>query len=219
MDDIKRTLWGAFGYMYEFRVALVKALLLPFGLLMLLGYFVDPEMEPGFLALLSLLHFVIYAVIVVTTHRIVLLGPESVSEWGLVVPQKRELYFLLYTLGLAICMIPVGLFALILPGIGIVVSVVVMFYLIARLSLVFPSVATDQGWSFSDSWKATQSHQPLMIVVVVIIPFLIAIPEQLLSFIPYTDFLVVLLSLFSTVYIVAALSVAFQVVTEKGEGG
>lgn len=219
MNDIKRAIWGAFGYMYEYRVPLAKALLVPFALLLLLGYTMDPELGGGFIVLWTLLYFIVYAIIAVSTHRIVLLGPTTVSEWGLAVPQKREFYFLLYTIGLSICMIPLGFLALIIPIVGIVVAVITILYLTARLSLVFPAIATDQDWSFSDSWKATEKHQPLMIVVIVVVPLVVAIPEQLLSFVPYMDFLVVLLSVLTMVYIVAALSVAFQIITEKGEGG
>ena len=96
MSDIKRAIWGAFGYMYEYRAPLVKALLVPFALLLLLGYTMDPEMGGGFIALWSLLYFMVYAVIAVTTHRLVLLGAGAVSEWGVGVPQKREFYFILY---------------------------------------------------------------------------------------------------------------------------
>ena len=219
MNDIKRAIWGAFGYMYEYRVPLAKALLVPFVLLLLLDYTMDPELGGGLIVPLSLLYLVIYAVIAVITHRVILLGPESVAEWGLYIPQKREFYFFLYSVGLGLCMIPVGLLAIIIPVVGVVVSVLVMLYLISRLSLVFPAIATDKEWSFSDSWKATEKHQPLMIVVIVVIPLLFAIPEQLLSMVPYLDFLVVLLWVFSMVYLVAALSVAFQIITEKGEGG
>ncbi len=187
---------------------------MPFVLLLLLGYLAGPEMGGGLMVLLSLLYLVVYAVIAVITHRVILLGPESVAEWGLSLPQKREFYFILYSIGLGLCMIPVGLFAMIIPVVGVVVSVLVMLYLIARLSLVFPAIATDQDWSFSDSWKATKKHQPLMIVVIVVVPLVVAIPEQLLSLIPYLGFLAVLLSVFTMVYIVAALSVAFQIITE-----
>ncbi len=187
---------------------------MPFVLLLLLGYLAGPEMGGGLMVLLSLLYLVVYAVIAVITHRVILLGPESVAEWGLSLPQKREFDFILYSIGLGLCMIPVGLFAMIIPVVGVVVSVLVMLYLIARLSLVFPAIATDQDWSFSDSWKATKKHQPLMIVVIVVVPLVVAIPEQLLSLIPYLGFLAVLLSVFTMVYIVAALSVAFQIITE-----
>ncbi len=219
MNDIKRAVWGAFGYMYEYRVALVKALLVPFVLLLLLDYTMDPELGGGLIILWALLYLIVYAVIAVSTHRIILLGPAAVSEWGLAVPQKREFYFLLYTIGLSICMIPVGFLALIIPVVGAVVAVITILYLTARLSLVFPAIATDRDLSFSDSWKATEKHQPLMIVVIVVVPLVVAIPEQLLSLVPYMGFLVVLLSVFTMVYIVAALSVAFQIITEKGEGG
>ena len=213
--DIKRTIWGAFGYVYEFRKPFSKALLLPIIILSVLG--VIPVQEHGFalMVLLTILPLFIYTVLAITTHRIILLGPDSVSEWGVYVPRKREFHFILYSVGLGLLMAPFGFLALI-PTIGWVMAIVAIIYMMARLSLVFPAIATDQGWSFSDSWKATKNHQVLMIIVVAIFPFVISIPEKLLSYVPYAGLLVNLLSAFTMVFVVAALSVAFQVITENG---
>ena len=170
------------------------------------------------MAVLTIVPFFLYAVLAITTHRIILLGPESISEWGVYVPRKREFYFVLYSIGLGLLMIPFGFLALI-PTVGWFIAALAIIYMMARLSLVFPAIATDQGWTFSDSWKATRNHQILMMVVVAIFPFVISIPEQLLSHVPYIGVFVSLLSACSMVFVVAALSVAFQVIAEsEGEG-
>ena len=80
-----------------------------------------------------------------------------------------------------------------------------------------PHRLSIQNWSFLDSWKVTQNHQILMMVVVAIFPFVISIPEKLLSHAPHIDLLVNLLSAVTMVFVVAALSVAFQVITKKGD--
>ena len=54
-----------------------------------------------------------------------------------------------------------------------------------------------------------------MMVVVAIFPFVISIPEQLLSNLPYAGVFVNLLSALTMVFVVAAVSVAFQVITER----
>lgn len=213
--DIKRTIWGAFGYVYEYRKPFAKALVVPVSILVALGSI--PIQEPGseLMVLLTIVPLFLYSVLAITTHRIILLGPEAVSEWGVYVPRRRELYFVLYSIGFVFVMIPFGFFALI-PTIGWVIAVLAIIYMAARLSLVFPAIATDQGWSFSDSWKATKNRQILMVVVVAIFPFVISIPEELLSYVPYSGVLVNLLSACAMVFVVAALSVAFQVITETG---
>jgi len=212
---IKRTICGAFGYVYEYRKPFAKALLVPISILVLLGAIPIQEASSALMVLLNIVPLFIYTVLAIITHRIILLGPESVSEWGLYVPGKREFYFVLYSIGFGLLMIPLGFFALI-PAIGWALAVLATIYTMARLFLVFPAIATDQGWSFSDSWTATKNHQVLMMVVVAIFPFVIGIPEQVLNHVPYAGAFVNLLSAFTMVFVVAALSVAFQVITESG---
>ena len=213
--DIKRTIWGAFGYVYVYRTPFAKALLVPIAILVILGAI--PIQEPGsaLMVLLTILPLFIYTLLAITTHRIILLGPESVPEWGVYIPRKREFHFVLYSIGMGLCMIPLGFLALI-PTVGWVIAVIAIIYMMARLSLVFPAIATDQSWSFPDSWKATRNHQALMLIVVAIFPFAISIPEQLLRHLPYMGLLVNLLSAFTMVFVVAALSVAFKIITENG---
>ncbi|MEW8442241.1 MAG: hypothetical protein AB2689_29195 [Candidatus Thiodiazotropha taylori] len=212
--DIKRTIWGAFAYVYEHRRPFAKALSIPVFMLVLFGVLVVEVTNSVVLILLVIVPWYIYTLLAITTHRIILLGPGSVSEWGIYVPRKREFDFFFYTIALSIMMIPFGFLSLI-PTIGWIITLLVIIYMMARLSLIFPAIATDQRWSFSDSWKATENHQVLMMVVVAILPFVISIPEQLLSNLPYAGLFVNLLSAFTMVFVVAALSVAFQVITER----
>ncbi len=212
--EIRRIILGAFGYVFEYKIAFAKALLIPILILLALGAI--PFKEPGaaLLILLIIISIFIYSVLAITTHRIILLGPESVSEFGVYLPRKRELSFILYSIGIGLCVIPFGLLALI-PAIGWLIALASIIYILARLSLVLPAIATDKKWSFLDSWKATKNHQILMMVVVAIFPFVISIPEMLLSHVPHIDLLVNFLSAVTMVFVVAALSVAFQVITEK----
>lgn len=202
--------------MYEYRKPFAKALFIPITILVALGALPIQQPWSASMALLTIVPVFIYTILAITTHRIILLGPDSVSEWGIYMPRKREIYFVFYSIGLGLLMIPFSLLALI-PAIGWVIAVVAIIYLMARLSLVFPAIATDQGWSFSDSWKATRNHQILMMIVVAIFPFVISIPERLLIHVPYTGMFVSFLSALTMVFVVAALSVAFQVITENGE--
>ena len=71
--------------------------------------------------------WVICIIIAITTHRIILIGPESVPKWGRLYPGEREFYFGLYVIALGIFMIPIQFFTL-LPDYGIWVSSVLLVY-------------------------------------------------------------------------------------------
>ncbi len=211
---IRRTILGAFGYVFEYRKQFTKALFIPIAVLVLLDVIPIQESEITKIIILFVLPMVIYMVLAITTHRIILLGPQSVPVFGIYIPRKRELLFALYSIAVVSVIMPLVFFILI-PTIGYYIALIASLYIIGRLSLVFPAIATDQRWTLYDSWKATHGHQVLMIIVVTIFPFVIGFPEQLLSKIPYISVLVSILSAVTMVFVVAALSVAFQVITEE----
>ena len=213
--NIKKIILGVFGYMYMFRISFVKALFIPITILVILGYISIDQSELKLVIPLDILSTFIYIIIAITTHRIILLGPNSIPEWGIYIPRKRELHFTIYFIGLSLLTIPFIFISVQIPVIGLIISLLTISYLAARFSLVFPAIATDQNWSFSDSWKATKNYQFSMIIIVVIFPSIISLPEQILNYIPYMKILASLLAAITTVLTVAALSVAFQVITEK----
>jgi hypothetical protein len=214
---IWKILSGAFESVYVYRVQLGKSLVFPLLVMAAIGLY-EPDYESVswsiFIAAI-LVEILIYTVIAITTHRIILMGPSSVPEWGIIKPSNRELIFFLYTFGIGFILSPLGILSLI-PVIGVYVAFFTISYVIGRLSLVFPAIATDHGWTFSDSWKATESYQVQMMVVVVGFPFVMGVSEEyLLSFLPYSTVLVNVFSAFTLVFVVAALSVAFQVIIRE----
>ncbi len=211
---IKQTILGAFGYVIEYRKSFAKALLIPVAVLAVLGSVPVSISGLSSLILYKILMLLPYVLLAINTHRIILLGPDSVSEWGINMPQKREVYFIIYSFGIGLCATLFNLF-IFMPKIGFLLSIAAVIYLLARLSLVFPAIATDRYWTFFDSWKATRGHQILMLVVVAIFPMVIGIPGILLSRIPYMWIFVNVLSAVTMVFVVAALSVAFQVITQE----
>lgn len=199
-------------YVFALRAELCRALAIPsFALILIIsiGY---PNSELGLTAIfLGILEFVIYTLIAVTTHRLILLGPGSVPKWGLRKITKRELKFILYTLGLFLMLIlPAQL--ILIPYAGWILAILGMCYLLGRFSLIFPAIATDKKWSFQKSWRATQPHQIMMIVIVFIFPVIIAIPETFLSNNAYTEFISLVISVITEVFVIAALSMAFKVI-------
>lgn len=215
--NIWNTLVGAVGYVYAYRKPLGKALLFPLLVTVLIGlYKPGPEQEfvLAFVLLSSLASILVYTIVAIITHRVILLGPSSVPEWGIFIPTKRELSFMLYSLGLGFILMIIGFLSFI-PIIGFPIAVISIAYVFARLSLVFPAIATDQAWTFEKSWEATKDHQVLMMAIVVIFPFMIGVSEQLLSYLPYGAILVNVASTLTTVFVVAALSMVFNIVTER----
>ena len=77
------------------------------------------------------------------------------------------------------------------------------------MSLVFPSIAIDKKFDFKDSWDATKGHKLMMFVVVAVFPFTLGVFEFMLGRIQGITFVLQLISLFTTIYIVATLSVAY----------
>ena len=212
--DIQKTIICALALVIEHKICLIKVLAFP-GIATTVILLTKPE-NPGMLYVITvmLLMWVIYTVLAINTHRTILLGPQSVPDWGIYVPGERELSFAYNGFILGLFMIPVFILFFI-PTVGQIIGGIVAIYLVGRLSLVFPSIATDNAWSFSDSWHSTKEHQVLMFFVVGIYPIIISIPESLVENLPYTELLVNLLSLVTTVLIVAALSVAFRVIKDK----
>ena len=205
---------GAFYYVYENRVSLVKALSLPFIAFLVLGFIWEFEIDGPIWYLLVALESFLQVIFAITTHRIVLLEKESVPEWGLRSWSKRETFYCLHILGLAmISTVPVSLG--LIPFVGPAIALLTIFWVCSRLSLVFPGIAVDKGVSFQMSWDLTKDYQLLMLLVIIVCPVLLAIPIILLSLIPYTFILTNFISTLVIVFEVAALSMAYQLITSE----
>lgn len=214
--NIKRAIIGTFGYVFEYWKTLGKALLIPFLLLLAIDLY-EYEMESpnvGLVILLTIISVFLNAIFAITTHRVVLLGPDSVPTWGLYKLTGREIKFVLYIIGLGLLMIPAGLLSII-PLVGFVLMILLIAYLAGRLSLVFPAIATDYPMTFGESWQATENHQLFMVAIVVVFPIAIAVPEALLGYVPYGGILISVISLLTTVFVVSALSMAFKIIKEQ----
>lgn len=213
---IWKILAGAFKSVYVYRTQLGKSLVFPLFIMAAIGLY-EPDYESvtwSIFIAAFLAEIIIYTVVAITTHRIILLGPASVPEWGIITPSKRELIFFMYSLGIGFILVPLGVLSVI-PLIGVPFAILAISYVIGRLSLVFPAIATDHGWTFSDSWCATENYQLLMMVVAVGFPFVMGVPEYLLSFLPYATVLANVFSAFTLVFVVAALSLAFQAILRE----
>lgn len=210
LSNTKKAILGAFAYLFEYKVAFIKALIIPFVLLMLITYGMAQDIHAGLVVLLAVLAYLIQAVFAITTHRIILLGRDSVPEWGIYKLTKREIKFVLYMIGLILAMIPFSPFVFI-PHVGAIMFVCVILYFVSRLSLVFPAIATDEPISFGDSWENTRHYQLFMLLVLVVFPGIIAIPENILSNFSGLAYVSSVLSVITTVLVIATLSMAYKI--------
>ncbi len=213
-DKIRRTLLGAIGYVYFYKIQFLKILAFPFIFFSVYYLTVSENSNIIFSWIILLTSWIIYTQVAVSTHRIILLGPNAVPNWGIYLPTFRELHFFMTSFILGIMMLPLLLFMAI-PGIGIIMYTIASAYLISRFSLVFPTIAIDNPMTFSDSWAVTKNYQILMLTVVLIFPIVVSIPEILFDKLPHTEIIVTAVSLITLVLMVAALSVSYKVINEN----
>lgn len=211
--EFKKVVAGALVYVIQYRQVLLKALAIPFVVYLLLDAATLLDIPPVLEWLLAALGVGVQAIFAITTHRVVLLGPGSVSTWGITSWSERETFFVLHIIGLGLLMVPIALVGFI-PIIGALVALVLICWVTGRLSLVFPGIAVDKGVSFKLSWEMTQNYQMLMFLVVILFPMLLAIPAIILGFIPYTFLFSSFISTFVIVFQIAALSMAYQLICE-----
>ncbi len=210
----KEIIIGAIGYVWHYKGNLFKALAIPFGLYMLLD--ASDLLDPGLAAstVLEVIGVMVQTVFAVTTHRIILLGPEAVPEWGILRWTKRETFFALHVVALVVIALALWTLANI-PAAGWLLAFVLILWVVGRLSLVFPAIAIDQGVSFNYAWTLTRHHQLLMVLVVVVFPLFLLVPFYLVSMIPYTFVISSFLLILSNVFTVAALSVAYKLIYKE----
>ena len=167
------------------------------------------------LVLVTFLYQLTFSIIAVTTHRMVILGPESVHKWGINTIGWREIKFLLSQYVIFIFLIPLAILFYI-PIAGPLAAIIIGAYMFGRMSLVFPSIAIGKKFDFKDSWDATKAHQLMMFLAVAVFPFLLGIINTMLIQIPGIIYLLQILSVITSIWVVAALSFAYQIVMEEG---
>ena len=212
-DTIKKIILGALGLVLYHKWALLKALWLPIVLYMLLALTALYELGKVGNLLVFLASLAIQTIFAITTHRVILLGPDSITNWAVLHWTKRETLFALMLIALGLLAVPFA-FLFFIPHIGPFLGILLMCWVTARLSLVFPAIAIDREISFSTSWNMTKNYQPIMFLVVIILPVMLYLPTYLLRSIPYTFVISSLLTAFATVFVVTALSVTYKIIAK-----
>ncbi len=210
-------LTAAFSNANRYKGTLAKTLILPMAVVLTLRLVPLESLAESYWMLVYFPVLLLsHVVVAVTTHRVVLLGPDSVPEWGLMRITKRELRFIAFGITIALLYaLPILAFAQ--APVGIVFGILAASYIAARVSLVFPAVATDRYWTLAQAWEAAQPHQFMLIIVVVVFPLLIGTVEGVFSSIPGFFLVAPFLTGVTNVLVVSALSAAYKiVVTEMG---
>jgi len=214
--EFKKVVLGAFAYLVHYKEIFAKKLLIPAGGFLTLDFLSQLSFTASSSLLISLLTLVLYVLLAIVAHRIVLLGPDSVADWGISGWSSRETSFFLHALGLGMIML-IPLVSVLLSFIPFIILIALpfSFWLLSRLSLVLPGIAVDQGFTFQQSWEATRHFQLQMFGVVFLIPFLLGGIGLVIAQLPFSAFLVSLYSIVASVYEIVLLSLAFQAINKE----
>ena len=231
----KQIIGETFNGIFEKKNQLLKALLIPFLLIVMFEQVLPYSalaQNKILLFISAIFLFALNILIAVTTHRILLMNENAVPTWGLYKFTRREIKFFFYSFLIFLFVMLIILPIILLFGatIGssselmypllIILSAVISIFMFSRLSLVLPSIALDKDLSFSDSWKLTSNYKVLCMFTIIIIPSLIAILISLVYGIAIEfltavistklNFLNSLLTLFVNVFIISALSATYK---------
>jgi hypothetical protein len=229
MTTLPSIFGAAFSEIANKKLVLFKALLLPFLIIYVCALFIGTS--PFVVINLAVLIFGLFqcAIIAITTHRIILLGVDSVPEWGTYKVSFREIYYALHVVGyVVVCWImfyfyknqvllkfgSLFSFSISLSAIYSLLVLLGILLVVSRLSLVFPGIAVNQGVSFKLSWKMTQNHKLLILLAAAVFPITLLIVLDILTFLLYfLPFGYVFISFFSILawlLIIVMLSVAYK---------
>ena len=175
---VSKVVADALALLWTRKVDLLRALTLPYVLVLLLEYcnvLVFSEVGFGGALALSALSSLVYASFAVTCHRLVLLGNDSVPLLGVLVPGMRVLNFWLCTILLSVTLsilsvivaLPVGMI-FDQPWIPLLLVAIPALYIFSRLSLLFPAIAIDDDRIVTRAWLFSRENGLRMMALIVI---------------------------------------------------
>lgn len=169
--------------------------------------------------LLTFLFIMINISIVITTHRVLILGSSSVPKLGSYILGGKEFKFLFKTILMGILIFIPVILLLFIPYLGIFIAIFIGILLSARLSFIFPAISCEEDISFYSSWKLTKGNTFLILFSIILFPLLFSISvglmySLLIEFLvklisPYFNILYSFLNVFIAVFSISALSSAY----------
>jgi len=195
------------------KIALLRTLLFPFSLSLIGNAILDNIEDFRAATAFTAVLLPVDGIIAITTHRIILLGPESVPNWGINKWTFRESYFLLYLLVLFLLSVFIGALAF-APLVISISGIAILLWGLSRVSLAFPGIAVDRDVGFFMSWRLTKENQILMALVTLGVPLVLGLAIVLLEKLPFFSVISPILSGFLIVLIVGLLSTTYRYLTD-----
>lgn len=201
--DVAKVLYGAFAVPWWHRREFARALFVPLLLLVALGlgsHYTDKHAQVLRWLLLSVGYAVLTVWFAVTCHRLVLLDPASTAARMLPPWSRRETRFFVWTLATGAIFIGIlmsvslalgmavtaatgatvhsgGLYGTLIPMLAMIPA----YYVLSRLSIVFPATAVDRNVDLGWSWRLTRGNGWRLFVVVGVLPLITSGSIDLLS--------------------------------------
>ena len=219
---IVATIQEAYHVMLDNVHNLWKPLLLTALIMIGLEVYVTP-LNMEIILLTRVAYGVAFVMFTVTTHRIVLLGKDSVASYGLSW-RRREWVFVLYTIAIYILLTLMTF--LLLPVVGMLASsggealmylvIAPLMYFFIRASIMFPAIAVEkQDIDFSWAMATTRNNGWRLVAVLAIIP---AILHLLIAYIGGQSLILNIVSetlnVVLLVFEIIALSLSFKYLTD-----
>lgn len=229
--NVSKILLGAFILPWHYRNAFFKALIVPILLIVaseqLMSYLGQHASFKVWVVVA--LQICVMALFSVTCHRLVLIDPQSVSSAPILRFGRREMRFVYWVITLSLAFL-----AIVIPWIllmyfasrysvgesgnlgmygGISLVAIPASYVIARLAVMFPAIATDREFSLKWIWRLTANNGWRLVVIVVGLPLVFAAVVNLLCREQASLAETVLMSFISSVLTaveVVAISLAYQ---------
>lgn len=240
MNVIKESLTVLIGVLATLKdrgLSILKAVFLPLiivtGLDSISSFLSDQETISGIsyyliIIILELVSLFQYTYVAVCTHRIVILGKDSVPEWGFRSYTSREGIFYFYSLLFTVLSYAVMSASQLTQNNWVVmIPWIFITYILVRFSLIFPAIAVDQYITLKESWRYTQRKFIFMFMATMVWPFLVIIPVVLFvmgvvmiggSIIPLIGVIAGgIISVFFVIIFISSLSLAYLRIVEKSE--
>ncbi|HFU75920.1 MAG TPA: hypothetical protein ENK66_06705 [Arcobacter sp.] len=223
----KQLFFKLFNKLNENKISLLKSLSLSIGILVIANYYfvsIDEGSDTvsiyaSFFSMFILI--VVYPILAINIHRTLLLGSNSIPFIGIYTLSKREIKYLFYLIGLYVFILFISVLPMLI-GVFFVsneeevesleyklfafIFSFILYYLLARFSLIFPSIAIDKAISFNESWEYTKKYQILVIIGLVLFPLFI---DQLLETISH-NLIYSFVYFIESIFIIGILSLIYE---------
>ncbi|MBI5249668.1 MAG: hypothetical protein HY912_09250 [Desulfomonile tiedjei] len=215
--------------------ALLPAALFLIASHMLIQLLMMKVLGPGYAAISGIILVVVvgmaFAVFAVTCHRLIIMGDDSVSKYGLSGWSPRETRFVGWLLLGYVCFLAVGaavgipVFGLALllglpsrPWVVIVTILVTIpcVYVFARISILLPATAVDERPNIKWAVDTTENNGWRLVLIVSILPLVLdKFPAYLLGYSVVADFAIHVVECVLYAVEIACLSLSYQHLTGR----